>query len=345
VTTVPADPDPATLRRRLERERRARREAEAIAEDALRQVYDSVRAMRESQAVIDETTDFVLIADVDGRIRYMNRSLLEMLGLEAQKPGSAERNVTELLTAASRERFLSDALPVVRDKGIWRGELAMVQSVSGSEMPVSQVLIGHRGPTGVVESISSISRDITDRLAMEEQLTRLALHDSLTGLPNRRLFFDRLDVALARAQRTGAPVGVLFVDVDDFKSINDTMGHEAGDTVLVEVARRLVECVRPSDTVCRLGGDEFSVLCEHVGDEQGVATLGQRLGRRVAEPIDIGGTDVRVTVSVGVVTATSVPEGPERLLHLADAAMYDAKRRGKGGVTGSGGRIPPDPLV
>ena len=325
------DRDPAVLARRLSRERRARRDAEAIAEDALRQVYDSVRALRESQAVLDETTDFVLIADVDGSIRYMNRSLLEMLGLEPED--AVQRNVTELLTTASRDRFLSDALPVVREKGVWRGELAMVQPASGAEIPVSQVLIGHRGPTGVVESISSISRDITDRLAMEEQLTRLALHDALTGLPNRRLFFDRLDVALARAQRTDQPVGVLFVDVDEFKLINDTLGHEAGDDVLVEVARRLVDCLRPSDTVCRLGGDEFSILCEHVGDEAGATALARRLGQRVSEPMPAGGRELCVNVSIGVVTATSAPEGPEQLLRAADAAMYRAKRLQKGRST------------
>ena len=322
-----ADRDPDVLQRRLARERRARREAEAIAEDSLRQVYDSGRAMRESQAVLDETTDFVLIADVDGGIRYMNRSLLEMLGLEAET--AVQRNVTELLTAASRDRFISDALPVVREKGVWRGELAMIRPASGAEIPVSQVLIGHRGPTGVVESISSISRDITERLAMEEQLTRLALHDPLTNLPNRRLFFDRLDVALARAQRTGAPVGVLFVDIDDFKAINDTLGHEAGDAVLVEVSRRLVDCLRPSDTVCRLGGDEFAILCEHIGDANGAAALAQRLDRQVNAPMEACGREVCIFVSIGVVTATSAPEGPEQLLRRADEAMYDAKRRRK----------------
>lgn len=321
------DRERGVLERRLERERQARRQAEAIAEDALRQVYDSLRALRESQAVLDETTDFVVIADLDGRVRYMNRSLLELLDLDAA--GVEARNVTDLLTAASRERFLSDALPVVREKGVWRGELAMVQPQSGSEMPVSQVLIGHRGPTGKVDSISSISRDITERLAMEEQLTRLALHDSLTGLPNRRLFFDRLDVALARAQRSGTPIGVLFIDVDGFKSINDTLGHEAGDAVLVEVARRIVACLRPSDTVCRLGGDEFAVLCEHVGDEPGALALAQRLGRRVAEPMARDDGEVVATVSVGVVVATSAPEGPDQLLRNADSAMYAAKRRGK----------------
>lgn len=193
-------------------------------------------------------------------------------------------------------------------------------------MRVSQVLIGHRGPTGIVESISSISRDITDRLTMEEQLTRLALQDALTGLPNRRLFFDRLDIALARAQRTGAPVGVLFVDVDNFKAINDTLGHEAGDDVLVEVARRLVDCLRPSDTVCRLGGDEFSILCEHVGDDAGACALAQRLEGRVSEPMEAGGGAIRVTASIGVVTAITAADGPEQLLRDADAATYGAKR-------------------
>jgi len=321
------DPKPDSLQRRLERERRARRDAEAIAEDALRQVYESVRELQRSQAVLDETTDFVLIAELDGRIRYMNRALTELLGLDEQV--IAETTVTDLLTPTSRERFVSEVLPIVREKGLWRGELVMVRPRSGSEIPVSQVLIGHRGPTGVIDSISSISRDITDRLAMEQQLTELALHDPLTGLANRRLFFDRLDVAVARATRLEAPIGVFFVDIDGFKGVNDRLGHDAGDTLLVTVANRLLACVRPSDTVCRLGGDEFTVLCEHVADEAEAHSLARRIGAAVAEPMRLGDVELGITASIGVVLTTSAIDGPEQLLRDADAAMYEAKRRGK----------------
>jgi diguanylate cyclase (GGDEF)-like protein/PAS domain S-box-containing protein len=318
--------DSESVRRRLERERRARQQAEAIAEDALRQLYESVRELQRSKAVLDETTDFVLIAELDGRIRYMNRALTELLDLDEQLiAGTA---VTDLLTPTSRERFLSEALPVVQEKGVWRGELVMVRPRSGSEVPVSQVLIGHRGPTGVVDSISSISRDITERLAMEEQLTHLALHDPLTGLSNRRLFYERLDVAVARAARSETALGVFFVDIDAFKAINDELGHDAGATVLTTVAQRLLSCVRPADTVCRLGGDEFVVLCEQVADEDEALALAERLGTSIAEPMDVAETERRVTASVGVVLTTAAT-APDRLLQDADTAMYEAKRRGK----------------
>ena len=312
--------------RRLERERRARREAEAIAEQVLRELYETVRLLQGSRAVLDETTDFVAIADLSGQASYINRAMRELLGHDGDDD---EVNVFDLLTAASRERLVRDALPVVSDKGLWRGELAMLQPETGREIPVSQVLIGHRGPDGSIDVISTISRDITDRLAVERQLTHLAFHDPLTGLPNRRLFFDRLDIALARADRTAEPVGVFFVDLDGFKPINDTFGHDAGDEVLDTTAQRLANCLRPSDTVARLGGDEFAALCEHVTNRGGAAAIADRLGSHISQPIRIGDGDLTVTASIGVALAFSAPAGgPEAILREADAAMYFAKRAG-----------------
>lgn len=325
---APGDIEAASIQKRLDRERRARREAETIAEDSLRQVYDTVRELQQSRAVLDETPDFVVIADLDGRARYINHALLELLGLEAGDASTV--NVFTLLTEASRERLQADGLPALEQAGVWRGDLSMVGPMRGADIPVSYMLIGHRGPTGVIDSMSCIARDITDVLAMEEKLTHLALHDPLTGLPNRRLFFDRLDIALVRAARTLVPVGVFLLDVDNFKPVNDELGHEAGDQLLIAVAARLTGCVRASDTVCRLGGDEFCLLVEQLAGDDEALTMAARLGEAVGEPICVGGRELRMSLSIGLVLATSAPDGPDLLLRQADAAMYEAKRRGKG---------------
>lgn len=327
---APGKLEAASLQRRLDRERRARREAETIAEESLRQVYDTVRELQQSRAVLDETPDFVIISDLDGRARYVNHALLELLGLEPEDTPSV--NAYGLLTEASRERARGEGLAALNLEGVWRADLSMLGPMRGSDIPVSYMLIGHRGPTGVLDSMSSIARDITEILAMEERLTHLALHDPLTGLPNRRLFFDRLDVALARAARLPTPIGVFLLDVDDFKMVNDDLGHEAGDQLLIAIAERLTGCVRVSDTVCRLGGDEFCVLIEQIADEAEALKMATRLRESVAQAIRLGDRDLRIGSSIGVVLATCARDGSDVLLRQADAAMYEAKRLGKGRV-------------
>ena len=177
-------------------------------------------------------------------------------------------------------------------------------------------------------------RDTTERKAYERLLQYQALHDPLTGLPNRRLFSDRLEHALARSERTGKLVAVLFLDLDDFKRVNDSRGHEAGDRLLVAVAERLKRCLRPTDTVSRFGGDEFAVLLEEVEGLDEAAQVAERVLETLRAPVESGGEDegeevVPVTASIGLATAVHGRGEPPNLLREADAAMYQAKREGK----------------
>jgi len=180
------------------------------------------------------------------------------------------------------------------------------------------------------DAIVRALRYAIERSRTRSQLVHQALHDVLTGLPNRALFVDRLEQALARSERTDGLVAVIFLDLDRFKTINDSLGHEAGDRVLVDVAARLREVVRPSDILAHFGGDEYTVLCEPTSAYQGLA-IADRLAVALSVPIESGGHEVFLTASVGVAFGRHGDQ-PADLIRDADSAMYKAKERGPGEV-------------
>jgi diguanylate cyclase (GGDEF)-like protein len=177
-----------------------------------------------------------------------------------------------------------------------------------------------------------IARSIRQRVTLAEseaRATHQALHDPLTGLANRSLLFDRLNHALARAERARSRVGVLFLDLDDFKTINDSLGHSAGDELLTEVAHRLTLVLRGSDVAARLGGDEFVVACEDLVDSEEICSVADRVLAELQREVQVGGRGITVSASIGV--AVSRPgSSADDLLRDADAAMYRAKDSGKG---------------
>jgi diguanylate cyclase (GGDEF)-like protein/PAS domain S-box-containing protein len=179
------------------------------------------------------------------------------------------------------------------------------------------------------ELIFAAGLDVTERRRAEHQIQHLAYHDALTGLPNRQLFVDRLETALAHAERHGEHLAVLFIDIDHFKVINDSLGHTAGDRVLREVARRLRATLRAEDTVARLGGDEFTALVVDVGDPDALLRLAQKLGRVVKQPFDVEGRELTVSASIGVGLYPHDGADAEQMLRSADLAMYRAKELGR----------------
>jgi diguanylate cyclase (GGDEF)-like protein len=174
--------------------------------------------------------------------------------------------------------------------------------------------------------------DITERRAMSALMAHAAIHDPLTDLPNRVLFSDRLDLALARSLRSARHVAVLFLDLDHFKLINDSLGHEGGDQLLRAVAERIRDSVRPGDTVARFGGDEFTILFEDVADASSARDAAERTLAALAQPFDLEDGEVFVSASVGVALSVTGHDTSATLLRNADAAMYRAKERGRGGV-------------
>jgi diguanylate cyclase (GGDEF)-like protein/PAS domain S-box-containing protein len=187
----------------------------------------------------------------------------------------------------------------------------------------------------ILAMVAHLASIAIERKAFEDELAHQSMHDPLTGLPNRVLFLDRLELAIARCRRTRAQIAVLFVDLDRFKNVNDSLGHDAGDELLVGVARRLADALRPGDTVARFGGDEFTILCEdlpHGSAKDRAVEIAQRLRASVAQPFAIRGAETFVGLSVGIALTERGDEGPEELLRDADAAMYHAKAVGRGRV-------------
>jgi diguanylate cyclase (GGDEF)-like protein/PAS domain S-box-containing protein len=276
------------------------------------------------RAVVDTAQEGVWTADPVGNTVYANQTLADILGIPL--PDILASSVPEILGAADGGAFLTDKLRHRQARGAERYELLYAHP-DGGERVLRLSVTPLRGESGATGSLAMIT-NITDERRSEQELQRRALYDELTGLPNRNLLNDRLRSAVTRSARaSNSSVAVLFVDIDQFKMINESWGYEAGDRVLVAVANRLSAAVRASDTVARLGGDEFVVLREDATVADG-EELGGRMLRALADPLDLAGRRSYVTASVGV--AVSPHSSAEDLLRFADSAMYEAKAHGKG---------------
>jgi diguanylate cyclase (GGDEF)-like protein/PAS domain S-box-containing protein len=283
-----------------------------------------------AQAVLDNVSDGIFIVDEDGVIDAVNRSVSELFGYQAQE--AIGQSFELVIAPESRDEFrhlemTKRALATVSGMPIPATE-ALGRRRDGSTFPIEvergEVKHGDRSFT------LAIVGDISARRASTEALEHQALHDGLTGLANRTLFADHLSQALAVAKRTNEPCAVLLMDLDGFKQINDTLGHEAGDALLRQVADRLVGVLREADTIARLGGDEFGVLPAGATDLTAAAAVAWKI-RHICEPaFEIKDQLIRVPMSVGIALFPEHGTTGTELLRRADMAMYDAKRSGSG---------------
>jgi diguanylate cyclase (GGDEF)-like protein/PAS domain S-box-containing protein len=291
-----------------------------------------LRHLERLQTIVEKTPDLVSIIAPNGQSVYANAAARRLAGL-TPLDASGAINATRFrdrLTSESRTVFDNEAVPAVINGGTWVGEVSALFDIG--EVPLSIVLLGQHNGTEL-EYVAAIGRDISDRKMLESRLAHQATHDALTGLPNRVLLLDRLEQALARAHRSRSIVAVLFCDMDNFKVINDSLGHATGDAVLIEAARRIAEVLRPSDTVARFGGDEFVVLCDQINDPADALIIAHRINESLSQPIDVLGHDVVLSMSVGVAVARAdVSESAVDLVRDADAAMYRAKELGRSRV-------------
>jgi len=235
----------------------------------------------------------------------------------------------DVLQPESYEIYREIVEPTLAREQIWRGELNF-HSWSGAVIPVSALFLAHESRVGEIESISAVARDITDLKDAERRLRELATHDYLTGLPNRVLLYDRLEQALARFQRHGQAVALLYLDLDRFKPVNDEFGHQVGDAVLIEIADRIHTVIRDTDTAARIGGDEFAVLIEGVDNPGLLRLVADRLIEVMRRPVTVADCTAQVGVSIGLVQAGGALCASDALMAAADAAMYRAKAGGRG---------------
>jgi diguanylate cyclase (GGDEF)-like protein/PAS domain S-box-containing protein len=277
-------------------------------------------------ATLDSTADGILVVNTSGFITNLNERFRELFSLPET-----------LTTPLAREEVLSIVLPQVKDPAKFMRRVEDVaEHPDGRSEDVVELHDGRtfersympqRVDGEIVGRVWSM-RDVTERIRLEVALSHQAFHDSLTDLANKALFTDRLGHALARAERSMRAVAVLFIDLDEFKTVNDGLGHTAGDVLLVAVADRFRGCLRATDTAARMGGDEFAVLIEDVTDEHDAEVVAQQLLDALDEPFTISGTDLYVRASIGIAHG-GFGAACDQLLRDADLAMYAAKHSGK----------------
>ncbi|HLF68708.1 MAG TPA: EAL domain-containing protein [Gaiellaceae bacterium] len=277
------------------------------------------------RSLVQNSSDVILLLSSDHAIRYHTPSVERVLGYEEDEligvslPSLAESGGGSELSAFLRNVRVSPGTPMPRDLLLRRkdGSYCQLETIFNN-------LLDDESVAGIVVT----ARDVTERRALEEQLAHQAFHDSLTGLANRALFMDRVTHALERARRRANLISVLLIDLDDFKTVNDSLGHAAGDELLVRVARTLEGCLRAEDSCARLGGDEFAILLEDVPALDGAVAVAQRLLDSIAQPTSVLGSSVVPHASIGVALGT-IGQSPNELLRSADLAMYQAKSDGK----------------
>jgi diguanylate cyclase (GGDEF)-like protein/PAS domain S-box-containing protein len=279
------------------------------------------------RAMIDQVHDYLFVKDNQSRFVIANRAVAADLGL--QPSDLIGKTDFELHPARLAKKFFSDEQSVIASGEPMIDIEEFVITVSGAKKWFSTSKVPLRNEQHEVIGIVGICRDITDRKRAEDQIHFMAQHDALTALPNRILLMDRLSQALLRAQRSNGRVTVIFIDLDNFKVVNDSLGHNAGDRLLRTVADRMVECVRATDTVARIGGDEFVILLNDDSDRPDASAVIKKIRAAICEPISIEGQLFHVTSSMGIAAYPNDGQDADSLLMNADAAMYRAKETGR----------------
>jgi len=297
---------------RLAAEIQVRREAEA--------------KLRLSAKVLDSSAEAIVITDPQQKIVYVNRAFSQITGYE---PGEVSGKTPAILNSGRHDDvFFAGMRAALEADGHWQGEV-WNRRKNGEVFPQWMGISVLRDETGEVSNYVSIALDISERKAAEERLHYLSHYDALTGLPNRVLLRDRLQQAVALADRTQAKVAMLSLDLDRFKVINDTLGHQVGDELLQQVVSRLQEVVRSSDTISRQGGDEFVIVAPDQA-AAGIATrIAQKIQERLRQPFRVRGDEIRVTSSIGIALYPDDGGDFETLLKKCDIAMYHAKESGR----------------
>ncbi|MHB0926587.1 MAG: bifunctional diguanylate cyclase/phosphodiesterase [Gallionellaceae bacterium] len=300
---------------------------ERLAHEQLASVATDLRV----SAIAFETHEAIVITDCHPKILRVNQAFQDITGYTAEEV--IGRNPNILSAERKPKAFYEEMWATIFRDGKWSGE-ALDKRKNGEIYPKWLTITAVTAPDGTLTNYVGSFFDITERKKAEEDINRLAFFDPLTSLPNRRLLLDRLQHALATSARSGRHGAIMFIDLDNFKVINDTKGHDCGDLLLVEIARRLQSCVREGDTVARLGGDEFVVMLEDLGSQaEHAAVQAEEVGEKIRTVIDrpclVKEYEFHGTASIGISLFVDRETTAEALLKYADIAMYQAKGAGR----------------
>ncbi|SIS57590.1 diguanylate cyclase domain-containing protein [Neptunomonas antarctica] len=301
----------------------------ATAKDEIGELTDSFCLMMEELAFQKKSLDehaIVSATDRHGVITYVNNKFLDISGYTREDLiGKTHRVITSNTHEAA---FYRNMWETITRGDTWHGAMCDMKK-TGENFWASSTIIPFLNAQGVAERYMCIRTDITDQKLAEQQLRYMANHDSLTGLPTRRLCKENLSTAIAIARREKNKVAILFIDLDGFKAINDTLGHEAGDLLLMSVAERLALSLREADTVARIGGDEFLIILNDINYPQNTTRVAQTIINSLAQPFTLNNNIACISASIGIALYPDHEQEPEALIKRADEVMYAIKLQGK----------------
>ncbi|MBT2785320.1 MULTISPECIES: sensor domain-containing diguanylate cyclase [unclassified Halomonas] len=297
---------------------------QAVAESLEQYVAEKEMETRLFGAVLSASPDPIYVLDLKGRFIYVNEATAELFAMTSE---SIIGKSTFDLGFSFASDFQLNLDEVIAGQSTYRGKFSHTFA-SGQGERFEYLLAPVLDEQHNYEATVCISRDITEQALAEEKIWNNAHYDYLTGLPNRRLFLDRLGQEIKHAKRRSRPLALLFMDLDGFKDVNDSLGHEAGDRILSDVSNRLADCVRATDTVARLGGDEFTVMITDIKQRQDVELVAQTIIDALAMPFFIGQKRIQISASIGAAFYPENAATPDALLKVADQAMYKAKKAG-----------------
>jgi diguanylate cyclase (GGDEF)-like protein/PAS domain S-box-containing protein len=280
--------------------------------------------------ILENVTAYIYMKDAQGRYLFANRLLRERFAAPMEEiVGYDDNKFFDADTAANMRK---NDLRVLQNGMMLQAEETNLNILTGVTHVFMTVKLPLRREDGSIYALCGISTDITERKDIEEHMQHMAQYDSLTHLPNRALFNDRLQQAIAAAQRNKAHLALMFIDLDKFKPVNDTYGHGVGDLLLKDVALRIQNCLRESDTAARIGGDEFVILLPTIGTQQDASKVGEKILHALNQPFELVGHNLQISSSIGVAVYPKHGVDEKLLVKSADIAMYHAKKNGRNNV-------------
>ncbi|MGZ3159382.1 MAG: diguanylate cyclase domain-containing protein [Burkholderiaceae bacterium] len=298
---------------------------QSINESVTSYSHEKEQQMRVFDTILSSLPDISFIFMLDRKLSYVNKAMMELFAPSVEN--LIGKNFVEIgmPNGAELQRQIEQ---VINTKMQVRGEMSYTDP-SGKNGFYDYIFVPAFDTTGKVEAVACTARNITERKAKEDQNWHKANYDLLTGLPNRRLFLDRLDQDIKHAERIGACTALLFIDLDHFKEANDQFGHDTGDVLLRLVTDRLRSCIRETDTAARLGGDEFTVILQDLCDTRYVELVAGKILKELANPFRIFDNTIHISASIGITLSPQDASSPDQLIKNADQAMYMAKNAGR----------------